>query len=199
MIDSKYRKLVQPGFDWFGLKLKKMNISPAQVTLSAFLIGLLASLMIALGHFTWAILFLWLSGFLDVLDGTLARLVNRASPKGAYMDLIFDRLVEVGVIFAFYLTAPDHVLAYLFFYIGLIFNFSTFIVAGALFQNKGQKSMYYDIGLVERTETFVFFTAMLIFTNAIFEILMVFNAIMILTACIRFYKVMKYDPYNNDF
>lgn len=193
MIDTKYRKLVQPGFDWFGLKLIKMNIGPAQVTVSALIIGLLAALMIALNQFAWAILFLWLSGFLDVLDGTLARLLNRASKKGAYMDLIFDRLVEAAVIMGFYYSGPDHVLAYLLFFVGVIYNFSTFLAAGALFENTSMKSMHYDIGLVERTETFVFFTLMLIFNQYIFEILMFFNGVIFLTGSLRFYRVMNYQ------
>lgn len=193
MIDSKYRKLVQPGFDWFGLRLKKMNIRPAQVTVSAFIIGLLAALMIALNDFAWAILFLWLSGFLDVLDGTLARLLNCASKKGAYMDLIFDRLVEAGVIMGFYYSSPDHVLAYLLFFICVIYNFSTFLAAGALFENTSMKSMHYDVGLVERTETFVFFTLMIIFKQYIFEILMFFNGVIFLTGSLRFYRVMNYQ------
>jgi phosphatidylglycerophosphate synthase len=196
MIDTKYRKKIQPAFDWLGVKLKKIGFKPYQITILALVIGLFSALMIAMNNYIIGIFFLWLSGLFDVLDGTLARLLNQSSKKGAYMDLIFDRFVEAAVIMGFYYSAPEHVLAYLLFFIGAIYNFSTFMAAGALFKNTGIKGMHYDVGLVERTETFVFFTLMLIFNHYIFELLMFFNVIMFLTGSIRFYKVMNYthDP-----
>lgn len=193
MIDSKLRKQVQPAFDQMGMLLQKTKVTPNQVTVMAFIIGIVAGSAIGFDFYLEGIMFLWLSGLLDVLDGTLARIQQKSSNIGAYMDLIFDRLVEATVILGFYFSAPEHTLAYLIFFVGAMFNFTTFIVAGALFQNEGNKSMHYDFGIVERTETFIFFTLMLIFKVYIFPILMLFNIIMILTGCLRFYRIIRYS------
>lgn len=192
MIDSKLRKQVQPAFDQMGMLLQKTKVTPNQVTVMAFIIGIAAGSAIGFDFYLEGIILLWLSGLLDVLDGTLARIQQKSSKIGAYMDLIFDRLVEAAVILGFYFSAPEHTLAYLVFFVGAMFNFTTFIVAGALFQNEGNKSMHYDFGIVERTETFIFFTLMLIFKMYIFPILMIFNIIMILTGCLRFYRITRY-------
>jgi phosphatidylglycerophosphate synthase len=140
---------------------------------------------------------LWISGLLDVLDGSVARLTGKSSASGAYMDLIFDRMVEAFIILGFTILAPANYIAYILFYISVIFNFTTFIVAGALFKNDSKKSMHYDTGIAERTETFIVFSLMLIFKNHITVILMVFNAIIFLTGIIRFYKVIKYSKMIN--
>ena len=79
------------------------------------------------------------------------------------------------------------------FYIAVIFNFTTFIVAGALFKNDSEKSMHYDVGIAERTETFIVFTMLATFTNYINPILMVFNSVIFITGIIRFRKVLKYS------
>ncbi|HBH12944.1 MAG TPA: CDP-alcohol phosphatidyltransferase family protein [Clostridiales bacterium] len=192
MIDSKLRKQVQPAIDQLAKLLNKTKLTPNQLTVLAFITGIIAGGVIGLGFYLVGIILLWLSGLLDVLDGTLARIQQKPSKIGAYMDLIFDRLVEAAVILGFYFSAPEHTVAYLIFFVGAMFNFTTFTVAGALFNNTGNKSMHYDIGIVERTKTFIFFTLMVIFKAQIFPILMAFNFIMILTGCMRFYRIVRY-------
>jgi len=130
---------------------------------------------------------------LDILDGTVARLSGRSSKIGAFLDLVFDRMVESAIILGFFFFLPEHALAYLVFFIAVLFNFTTFMVAGALFPNTGNKSMHYDIGLVERTETFFIFTLMLLWPTYVPIMLMIFNAIVFLTGIIRFVRIVKLE------
>ena len=44
----------------------------------------------------WALMVFLAAGFTDVLDGFLARRLNEASPFGAMLDLIADRLLTAG-------------------------------------------------------------------------------------------------------
>ncbi|SNS83713.1 Phosphatidylglycerophosphate synthase [Anaerovirgula multivorans] len=192
MIDTKCRTKFQPIFDIMAKQLVILNITPKSITWLAFGVGTLASLFAAGGWMISSILALWLSGLLDVLDGTVARLTGKTSKGGAYMDLILDRMVEAIYILAFTYRFPQANYAYFLFYIVVIFNFTTFIVAGALFQNDGVKSMHYDIGIAERTETFIVFTLMALLPSYIFPILMTFNAIILITGIIRFRVVLKY-------
>jgi len=193
MIDTKLRKNVQPAFDLIAKGFIKANLTPNMITGSAFLVGIMSAVLIGFGYMIPAFVMLWLSGLLDVLDGTVARLTGNSSPIGAYMDLILDRMVEAAVILGFYHAFPEHALMYLLFFVAVLFNFTTFLVAGSLFKNDGNKSMHYDVGIAERTETFITFSLMMLFTPALYWILFVFNGIVFMTGLIRFYKVVKFS------
>lgn len=193
MIDSRLRAGVQPAFDSIGKIFVYYKINPHAITLTAFIVGLSAGAGVAAGRPVLGIACLWLSGFFDVLDGTVARLTSNSSNAGAYIDLISDRLVEAAVILGFAWFLPNNYYAYLLFFVAVIFNFSTFLAAGALFKNSSTKSMHYDVGLAERTETFIVFSLMALFTDYSFHILMTFNALIFITGIIRFLKVLRYS------
>lgn len=192
MIDTKLRKNVQPFFDTIGKVLVAMKLTPNAVTVIAFVTGLLSAVALGFKLNFIALSLLWLSGLLDVLDGTVARLTGKSSPQGAYMDLIFDRLVEAAIILGLYHAYPKFTWMYLLFFVAVLFNFTTFIVAGALFKNEGNKSMHYDVGIAERTETFIVFSLLMLLPKYIFIILLVFNLIVFMTGMIRFYKVLTF-------
>jgi len=191
MIDTKLRKNVQPIFDKLAGLFIKMKLSPNKITLLAFVVGLLAGLFTGMRYSVLAVILLWLSGLLDVLDGSVARLKGESSSVGAYMDLILDRMVEAAIILGLFHAYPKQAWMYLLFFVAVIFNFTTFIVAGALFKNEGKKSMHYDVGIAERTETFIVFTLLILLPKYIFQILLCFNIIIFITGCIRFYRVVK--------
>lgn len=193
MIDSRCRDYIQPTFDKLGRGMISLGLKANTLTCLAFFVGLLSAFAIGMGQAIWAIVFLWLSGLLDVLDGTVARLTSTSSLGGAYMDLIFDRMVEAAVILGFLYVQPVYHVAYIVFLIAVIFNFTTFMVAASLFKNTGLKSMHYDVGLAERTETFIVFTAMILFQDQIGMILMTFNAVIFITGLIRFGKVLQHS------
>lgn len=159
--------------------------------MAAFGVGVLSSILISLGQSVLHLILLWFSGLLDVLDGTVARLTGTSTKIGAYMDLILDRMVEAAIILGFYFLLPQYALAYLLFFIAVLFNFTTFIVAVAIFDNNSLKSMHYDVGIAERTETFIVFTLMVLLQNYVYTILMVFNGIIFLTGSIRFIRIIR--------
>lgn len=192
MIDSRGRPYFQAVFDCLGRGMIRLGFTANAITFLAFGTGILAAVCIGLGQVIGGIGFLWLSGLLDVLDGTVARLTATTSLRGAYMDLIFDRMVEAGVILGFLYVQPVYYVAYIFFLIAVIFNFTTFMVAGSLFKNTGLKGMHYDVGLAERTETFIVFSGMVLFQDDIGILLTLFNIVIFLTGVIRFHKVLGY-------
>ncbi len=195
MIDTNARKNFQKGFDELAKKSGLTRIHPNTITVAALVVGLLSAFFLAIGNTFVAVVLLWLSGLLDVLDGTVARLTGKTSPFGAYMDLVFDRMVEAAVIIACYIYMPQFALTYLLFFAGAMFNFSTFMLAGSLFKNTGKKSMYYDFGLVERTESFIFFSLIMMFPNFIVYTLNIFNLLMFITGIIRMHKIYKYTKH----
>ena len=60
----------------------------------------------ATGNLIGGALFILLSGFLDVVDGAVARYHDRASPFGAFLDSTMDRFADaiifIGIIFGGY-------------------------------------------------------------------------------------------------
>ena len=192
MIENQVRPKAQPFFNKIGALLIPYNITPNMITLAAFISGIFAGVMVASDNMKIAILFLSLSGFFDILDGTVARLGNRTQKIGAYVDLISDRLVECFIILGFAFSYPQHSLAYIIFLIAVLMHFSTFAVAGALFPNAGKKSMHYDKSIVERTEAFFFFFFMMLFPMYIFEALTILNTLIIAAAVTRFARVWNY-------
>lgn len=192
LIDTKLREKVQPYFDISARLFLSWRLKPDTITLLAFVIGIVSGVLVALNMRVLALATLWLSGFLDVIDGTLARMTNTSTLKGAYMDLILDRMVECAFILGLAFLMPEGYIGYILFLISVIFNFSTFIVAGALFKNTELKSMHYDVGLIERTETFIVFSVILFFGKYSFYILTTFSLLIMLTGIIRFKRIVAY-------
>ena len=191
MLEQHIRPRCQKYFDLLGIHITKFPVTANQMTLCALISGVVSAVFIAQGYTLPALLFLWLSGLCDVLDGTIARLTNTSHPFGAYTDLIADRMVESALMIGFVLQYPEHYLWYLLFMVALLFHFSTFVVAGAVFENNGPKSMHHDRSIVERAEAFVVFSFMIIYPPAVFYILTPFTVIVFISGCARFLRVKK--------
>ena len=131
-------------------------------------------------------------GVCDILDGTIARLLQTSQKIGAYLDLISDRMVEAAIIVGFTVLYPQYYFTYIIFFIAVLLHFSTFVVAATLWPNMGQKSMHYDASVIERAEAFVVFALMLLFPQYIQTILMPFNIAIILTGLSRFFRVLSF-------
>lgn len=193
MIESYMRSKVQPFFDKITHTFcVPYRISPNTITLFAFFTGIITAFFIYANYLLFALFFLLLSGMLDILDGTVARITNQSQKIGAYIDLISDRMVEAAIILGFTFLYPQHYLAYIIFFIAVLLHFSTFVAAGALFPNMSKKSMYYDRSIVERAEAFVAFAFMMIFPSYIFDTLMFFNLLVIIAGLTRFARVLDY-------
>ena len=80
----------------------RIGVTPNQITLISFAIGLYAAYQFALGDF-WQILFgailLQVSIIVDCVDGELARYKRKFSKLGAWLDAITDRVKEYLVFF----------------------------------------------------------------------------------------------------
>lgn len=74
------------------------RISPNALSLVGFLLSLLAASQVALGHLLWGGLLVLVAGFVDLLDGAVARLGGKVTPFGAVLDSVLDRLSEAAVL-----------------------------------------------------------------------------------------------------
>ncbi|MGH7195612.1 MAG: CDP-alcohol phosphatidyltransferase family protein [Candidatus Saccharimonadales bacterium] len=76
-------------------RLSRGKLRPDMVTLAGFAVHLPIAFLIATSHNILAAILLIIFGLFDTLDGELARLQNKASPRGMLLDAATDRMKEV--------------------------------------------------------------------------------------------------------
>ncbi|TMU83740.1 CDP-alcohol phosphatidyltransferase family protein [Bacillus sp. BHET2] len=190
MLDTHARKWVQPSIEGTARQLLKRGFSANQVTVSAFLVGSTTGLVYYLGFPIIAVLLLWLSGFLDAVDGTMARL-TKPSPFGTVMDVTFDRIVEISVILGVALLHPDIMWALLLLSVSIIISMTIFLTVGAVSEKQGMKSFFYQAGLAERTEGFILFSIMMLLPSIVLWTTLLFFVVELYTGLQRFLEAKR--------
>ena len=74
--------------------LDKTSVTPNAITWFGFLLAVGAAVLIIKEHLFAAGFLVLISGFFDILDGALARRINRTTRFGAILDSTLDRLSE---------------------------------------------------------------------------------------------------------
>ncbi|MEH7115646.1 CDP-alcohol phosphatidyltransferase family protein [Neobacillus niacini] len=167
MLDTYGRPYVQPVIWKTAHWLLKKGLKANQVTVVAFMVGVMASVLIFFDKPYLGVVTLWLSGFLDAVDGSMARESKTSSYWGTVLDVTFDRIVEGGIIIALALRHPDPGILFLLLLlaVSIIFTMTIFLTVGALSDKKSEKSFYYQPGIAERTEGFILFSLMVLFQS----------------------------------
>lgn len=173
------------------------KISANQVTVLALIIGALSALSIFLsGILIWEIeliisgaILMFISFFLDAIDGTLARL-EKSTVFGGILDIFCDRTVEVIVIISLISTDPQNLMWPGLFSLGsIVLCISMFLLLGAVITEdhleEVEKVIYYRPGLMERSETFLFLFSITIIISLRFLLLWIFAGLVFLTAILR--------------
>ncbi|MGG1629436.1 CDP-alcohol phosphatidyltransferase family protein [Rossellomorea sp. NRS-1567] len=190
MLDTHARKWVQPSIEGTARLFLKRGFSANQVTLIAFIVGSATGLVYYFGFPILAVLLLWLSGFLDAVDGTMARL-TKPSPFGTVMDVTFDRIVEISVILGVAFLHPEIMWALLLLSVSIIISMTIFLTVGAVSEKQGMKSFYYQAGLAERTEGFILFSVMMLFPSIVLWTTLLFFAVELYTGLQRFSEAKR--------
>lgn len=86
--------------------IKKLDINPNIITIISPFIAIIAAYFFANKNLLIGALFILLSGFLDVMDGAIARYHNKTSKFGGFLDSTMDRfadaIIYIGIIFGGY-------------------------------------------------------------------------------------------------
>jgi len=125
------------------------------------------------------------SGYLDTLDGTIARLRRQTSPLGTVLDICSDRVVESAVVIGLFLVDPARALLCLLLLASILLCITSFLVVGIFSENDSHKSFHYSPGLIERTEAFLFFLGMILLPTIFAQLATAFVGLVTLTALIR--------------
>jgi len=77
--------------------LAKLNPNPNHLTFLGLLINVLAAILYGYGHFFYAGLVLLFANVFDILDGAVARKLQRVTRFGAFFDSVIDRYSDITV------------------------------------------------------------------------------------------------------
>ena len=178
------------------------RVHPTALTLAAFGIGLAAAVAVSqraygIGMGLWV-----LNRVLDGLDGTVARLHCKQSDLGGYLDIVLDTVIYAAIPFALVLSRPAP-LAWL----SLAFLLSSFYVNGAswmylaaLLEKRRQgadargelTTITMPGGLIEGTETILFYTMFLLFPGSSVYVFMLMGLLVVATVGQRLVWAMEY-------
>ncbi|MDA5095349.1 CDP-alcohol phosphatidyltransferase family protein [Aliiroseovarius sp. KMU-50] len=194
MLDRAMRKLIDPPLNLLGERVASLGVSANSVTIFGLLLGLVGAVCIALQFYTAGLIFVLASRVADGLDGAVAR-ATKTTNFGGYLDISSDFFFYGAVPFAFILADPDantHAGAFLLltFYV----NGASFLGYAILAEKHGRettaqgvKSLYYSNGILEGTETIVFFVILCLFSNWFSLLAWGFGSLCLLTAMLRVY------------
>jgi phosphatidylglycerophosphate synthase len=77
-----------------------LGLSPDQVSVIGFLIGMVAAGLVATGNVVAGLIVMALSQIIDGVDGGVARQYGLQSPRGAILETVFDRGNEIAMFIA---------------------------------------------------------------------------------------------------
>lgn len=79
--------------------LSRLGVLPNHVTIAGAAMNLVTAGLIVADSLKWAAVLWLVAGALDLLDGALARMQDKATAFGAFLDSTFDRISE-GILFS---------------------------------------------------------------------------------------------------
>ena len=191
MFDTNVRRQIDPLLDRFAGTLVRLGMKANTVTVTGFAIGIAACAALAAQWYWSALVLILFNRVADGLDGAIAR-QTRATDAGGFLDIVLDMLFYSGVPFAFAIASPGNALpaAFLIYsFIGTGGSFLAFAVIsakrGITSDAEGKKSFYYAMGLMEGTETIVFFLLFCLFPQYFTTLAWVFGALCWVTTIAR--------------
>ncbi len=192
MLDAPARRMIDPTLNRLGQSLAARGIAADLVTLIGLGLGMLAALLIALGFPGLALVPLLASRLADGLDGAVAR-ATRRTDFGGYLDIAADFLFYGLIPLAFVVADPAaNGVAGAFLLASFYFNGTSFLgfaimaaKRGMTTRAQGIKSLYFSDGLLEGTETILFFVLLCLFPGWFPPLAWVFGTLCFLTGILR--------------
>jgi len=196
VLEGLYRNKFQQLFvEPVVLRMAKAQwLTPNILTFSSGALGLFTCCFLATGHSVVAVAVMFMSGYLDVVDGSLARCKKVCSQFGTALDILTDRFVEGAIIIGLFLIDPQsRGLLCLLMLSCILLCISSFLVVGIFSANSSEKSFHYSPGLIERFEAFLFFAAMILIPSKFVLLSSLFCVLVLYTTVVRAKQFYSYS------
>lgn len=187
MLDRRWRAGVERGLGPLGDRLRRLGVTADALTVFGLVASAATAVLIASGHFAWAVVGVIVAGLSDLLDGAIARGSGEESPRGAFFDSVADRVSDALLLggAAWYLAGESAYLPVLAFAVAACSMLVSYERARA--ESLGLNARG---GLMERAERFVFLAVGLAF-DVLVPVLWVMLVLTALTAVERFRRVYR--------
>ena len=199
MLDKVMRHLIDPPLNRIGQTLAARGATADAVTLVGLGLGLISALAIAVGLSGWLVLIPLLAGRVaDGLDGAVARAGSRTD-FGGYLDIACDFVFYGAIPLGFVIRDPAaNGVAGAFLLFSFYVNGASFLGYAIIAEKRGmqtdaqgEKSLFYADGILEGTETVLFFIALCLWPQHFVPLAWAFGSACLITATLRIYQARK--------
>lgn len=192
MLDWHMRPLIDPPLNLVGARVARWGVSANAVTLIGLVLGLAAAGAIVAQLWALAIVLILASRLADGLDGAVAR-ANGVSDFGGYLDITCDYVFYAAIPLGFVMLDPGgHGVAGAFLLLSFYVNAGSFLGFAVLAEKRqmrsnahGVKTLYFTGGLLEGTETILFFLALCLWPGWFVPLAWGFGVLCLITALAR--------------
>lgn len=172
------------------------RVQPVTITALSLGSGLAVAGLCAYRLYLPALALWGVSRLLDGLDGVLARLQSRATDLGGYLDLMADFAVYAAIPLGLVIGRPADAglaLAAAFMLASFYLNAAAWMYVSAVLEKRGrgvaatteQTAVTMPRGLIEGTETILFYCAFLLFPGRLTELFAVFGGLVLAGMILR--------------
>ena len=165
------------------------RVPPMVISLIALIVGLLASYAAYKNQYLWAFGLWYLNRALDGLDGLIARLHNRQSDFGGYVDILTDFVVyatvPIGLVAGY--ASSERYLALAFLLAAYYVNTASWMYLAAILEKRAahapeiQTTIVMPVGIIGGFETIIAYGIFLIFPAHITILFSVFSVLVVIT------------------
>jgi phosphatidylglycerophosphate synthase len=191
MLDRPVRKLIDPSLEALGRRIAALGVSANACTVAGFALGMTGCIAIGFQQYLLGLIFILANRLADGLDGSVAR-QSRSTDVGGFLDFVLDVLFYGGVPVAFAIAQPADLLPACFLvysFMGTTGSFLAFAViaakCGVTSDQDGRKSFFYSVGLMEGTETVIFFVLFCLFPGRFGILAWIFAGLCWITVALR--------------
>ena len=99
---NNLRESLKPTLEKIGKTFAATGLSPNVFTVIGLIFAFVSSVVYGLGYeYSLAIggVILLISGFFDIVDGQVARVSQKVTKAGGFLDSVFDKIAEVAIFF----------------------------------------------------------------------------------------------------
>jgi len=199
MLDKAMRNVIDPVVNHWGQALAARGWTANGVTGLGLALGLGSAVVLALG---WpaglALILLLASRLADGLDGAVARATQKTD-FGGYLDIVCDFIFYGAIPLAFACRDPGgNAVAAAFLLASFYANGSSFLgyailaaKRGMATSDRGEKSVYFTSGLLEGTETILFFVILCLWPGAFAPLAYIFGILCFYTCISRIWLAWR--------
>ncbi len=148
----------------------KTGITPNMLTIFGFVLNAVVAYLIATNHLVAGGLMMLFAGLFDMLDGALAKITNKVSQFGAFLDSVVDRYSEAVILFGlllYYYNQPNSAGL-----IQIILIYTILVGSMMISYNRaraGALNIANEVGILARPERIILLAIGLLFTTVLLD------------------------------